>query len=170
MSKEGFWSTVEAKGEWVNFEDGIPVDIVIEDPEPEFLLIGPIWIDRDQHIWIHYQYFWDQLVELETLETNWGDAIVLHIIEYPLGENSGGFKRYLKIESKRLRAGIKAASPKSLPLRGYGYRITRRGTGFATTYRVEFTGEFEIQPNGIRHPKDTGQSTLTSVKLERKLD
>ena len=162
MSKEGFWSTVEAKGEWVNFEDGIPVDIVIEDPEPEILIIASMGTNTPR-VWFRFKdpsFFFQAVTILETLETNWGDAIVLHIIEYPLGENSGGFKRYLKIESKRLRAGIKAASPKGLPLRGYGYRITRRGTGFATTYRVEFTGEFEIQPNGIRHPKDTGQSTL----------
>jgi hypothetical protein len=105
-----FWDQVEDKGEWVNFGDQIPIDIVIENAEPA------------------------------KVETNWGDAYVIIVWQFPIDSLVGGLKKQLRINAVRLQRGLKLASPQGVPVRGNGYRITRSGEGWATTYNVSFRG------------------------------
>ena len=126
--KTSFWESVEVKEEWVNFSAGVPVDVVIEEAEPK------------------------------TVETPFGEQLALVVQQFTRDSNTGGFKKYLKIESKRLRAGIKNASPTGIPARGFGYRIIRSGEGFATIYNVSFIGQWSLLEGGRRAPLDTSQS------------
>ena len=86
--KSSFWDEVEDKGEWVNFGDQIPVDIVIEN------------------------------AELKEVETNWGTAYVIEVWQFPIDSLIGGLKKQLRINAVRLQRGLKLASPQGLPVRG----------------------------------------------------
>lgn len=118
--KEGFWHQEIHGEEWVNFGEGVPVDIVIQEAEPE------------------------------EIETAWGIALVLRVWEFDRDELTGGIRKLLRINSKRLQRGIKNASPGGIPLNGFGYRLTRRGEGWATSYNVSMTGKYTVDTLGRR--------------------
>ena len=128
--KNSFWETVEEKEEWINFTDNVPVDIVIENPEPE------------------------------AKETPWGIANVLIVYEFPRDSLIGGIRKLLRVTSTRLLKGLKFASPNQIPASGNGYTIIRRGQGFNTTYNVSYTGKFTLLPGGKREPEEESQSRL----------
>lgn len=132
-----FWDSVEVKEEWCNFIDRVPIDVIVEEAKPK------------------------------TVETPFGPQLAIVVQQFPRDSFTGGFKKYLKIESKRLRAGIKNSSPQGIPASGNGYRITRFGEGFATTYNVEFIGQWSILPGGRRAPLDT-ESTPSPGPIENK--
>lgn len=111
---KSYWETVEDKAEWVSFEEGIPIDVILQDCEPE------------------------------EVSTTWGSATVLTVWQFPKGELLGGIPKYLRITSKRLVRGIRNATPSGIPQDGCGYRIIRTGEGFKTTYNVTFLGKFLV--------------------------
>lgn len=127
MSKKtpSFWDGVEDKGEWVNFGDQVPVDVVLEDAEPK------------------------------TVETSWGEATIVIVWQFPIDSLVGGLRKQLRINAVRLQRGLKLASPQGLPVRGNGYRIIRAGEGWATTYNVSFRGKFNIDPMGNAKPVES---------------
>lgn len=140
MSKKEteFWDQVEEKGEWINFGDSVPIDIIIENSTPETVEIYP-------HRRIYeYLVFFSGGKPL----TNWGEALVLQVWLFPIDELTNGLRKQLRINSVRLQRALKVASPQGVPLRGYGYRIIRIGEGWATTYNVSFRGKFKIYKSG----------------------
>lgn len=127
--KKSIWDQEETD-EWVNFTEGVPVDIVIEDPQ-----------DFEK-------------------KTPWGDATVIVVRQFPRDQLVGGIRKLLRIEAKRLIKGIKQASPGGIPAAGNSYIITRSGKGFDTLYNVSYNGKFTLLEGGRREPGDEYQSTL----------
>ena len=117
--KKSYWQE-DFGEEWVNFVEGVPIDIVIEDAEPQ------------------------------EVETNWGVATVIKVREYRQGDLKGGILKQLRINSKRLRRGLVNASIGGLPAKGNGYSITRRGEGWSTTYNVTWLGKYKILDHNER--------------------
>ena len=117
--KKSYWQE-DFGDEWVNFVEGVPFDIVIENAEPE------------------------------EVETTWGTATVIKVREYREDELKGGILKQLRINSKRLRRGLVNASPGGLPAKGNGYRLIRRGEGWSTTYNVTWLGKYSIVEHGSR--------------------
>lgn len=117
--KKSYW-TEPLGDEWVNFVEGVPIDIVVEEAEPE------------------------------EVETTWGLATVIKVREYRQGELKGGILKQLRINSKRLRRGLVNASPGGIPAKGNGYSIIRRGEGWSTTYNVTWLGKYRIEEHGSR--------------------
>lgn len=128
MSKENFWSQ-EFGEEWVNFTEGVPVDIVIEDAEPE------------------------------EVETTWGLATIIRVWQYNQGVLTGGIRKQLRINSRRLCRGLRNASPGGIPAKGNGYRLIRSGEGWATSYNVTWIGKWKVLPQGERSSVDTGSAS-----------
>ena len=123
MSKEddsSYWEEFKEGSEWINFYDDVSVEITIEEAEPE------------------------------EVETPWGVALVLRVWEFAPDQLTGGIRKNLRINSKRLRRGIKNATPNGIPSHGATYRIRRSGEGWATTYNVEWIGKYKILPGGKR--------------------
>lgn len=119
MSEKSYWQE-DFGEEWINFVEGVSIDIVIENAEPQ------------------------------EVETNWGIATVIKVREYHSGELKGGIIKQLRINSKRLRRALVNASPGGLPAKGNGYSVTRRGEGWSTTYNVSWLGKFKIEEHGSR--------------------
>jgi len=135
--KKSYWQE-DFGDEWVNFTEGVPIDIVIENAEPE------------------------------EVETTWGTATIIKVREYRESELKGGkiiinfipkfginqcittILKQLRINSKRLRRGLVNASPGGLPASGNGYTIIRRGEGWSTTYNVTWLGKYVIETGGSR--------------------
>jgi hypothetical protein len=139
--KKSYWQE-DFGEEWINFTDGVPIDLVVENAEPE------------------------------EVETNWGVATIIKVREYRQGELKGGinktlwiefeesnwkynfliatFLKQLRINSKRLRRALVNASPGGLPAKGNGYTVTRRGEGWSTTYNVTWLGKYRIEDHGSR--------------------
>ena len=65
--KKSYWQE-DFGEEWINFTEGVSIDIVIENAEPQ------------------------------EVETNWGIATVIKVREYRTGELKGGISKTLIIE------------------------------------------------------------------------
>lgn len=132
MSKDytGYWQE-EIGEEWVNFVEGVPLDIVLETSEPE------------------------------EIQTTWGAATVLRVWQYNQGQLKGGIRKLLRINSKRLRRGLRNASIGGVPAKGNGYTLIRRGESWSTTYNVSWLGKYKIYPQtGAREELRSGSKTL----------
>lgn len=147
-----FWNE-EPLSEWVSFSEGVPVEIVIENATPyekETMVLDKLYFCYPLFgFYVPMPY------------VRWGTPTVIDVWEFPEGQLYGGLKKLLKIDSKRLRSGIRSASPQGIPKRGFGYLISRTGEGFQTRYSVRYTGFFELSiSQGVAQRKDAAQETL----------
>lgn len=139
---KSFWEEEEAGAEWVNFSDAVPIDVIIEESEPTQVEIPFLYLGiRESILYPHL---------VPVLRTKWGTATVLIVWEFSKDSLTGGIQKRLRINSKRLRRGLKNASPGGIPARGNGYRIIRTGESWSTTYNVAYTGKWKVLPGGAR--------------------
>ena len=75
-----------------------------------------------------------------------GVLTIIRVWEYNEGSLTGGIRKFLRVNSKRLRRGLRNASPGGVPAKGNGYRLVRRGEGWSTTYSVTWLGKYSVNP------------------------